>query len=190
MKEIIKEAWQSSGQAMVKDRIAITRTAIAEWNKTQHRNSRLIIEEKKAELEEALTSPVNNTSLIQEMNTKLEEAYSAEEAYWRQRSRLLWLRLGDRNTGFFHATTKGRKRANSFSVIENVEGTMCYKEEEISKVIVNYFHDMFTSMGAANNKEETVRKALKPMVSEEENEKLIATPSAGDPRCSLLHPCR
>ena len=112
-----------------------------------------------------MTSPENDTALFQEINKKLNEVYLAEEAYWKQRSRLLWLKLGDRNTGFFHATTKGRKRANNFSVMEDSEGVMCYKEEGISKVIVQYFQEMFTSMGSASNRAETVRRALQPMVS-------------------------
>lgn len=69
--------------------------------------------------------------LINEINTALNKAYLAEEAFWKQRSRLLWLQLGDRNSGFFHATAKNRRRANSFTVLEDAEGNMVYKEEEI-----------------------------------------------------------
>ena len=135
-------------------------------------------------------SPVNDTSLIQDITKTLNEAYLAEESYWRQRSRLLWLRLSDRNTGFFHATTKGRKRANSFSVMEDAEGEMCYKEEEISKVIVKYFQEMFTYISSANDKADVVQRALKPMISEKENEALIAMPSAQEIRDALfsIHP--
>ena len=136
VKDIFLDAWQNSGTIPIKDKIANARVAITEWNKTQHRNSRHLIEEKKTELEAALCSPVNNITLIHDINSQLNNAYLAEEAYWKKRSRLLWLKLGDRNTGFFHATTKGRKRANSFSVLEDAEGTVCYKEEEISKIIV------------------------------------------------------
>lgn len=186
VKDIILDVWQSSGTIPIKDRIAKTRVAITEWNKTQHRNSRRLIEEKKTELEAALCSPVNNTTLIQDITSQLNNAYLAEEAYWKQRSRLLWLKLGDRNTGFFHATTKGRKRANSFSVLEDAEGTACYKEEEISKIIVKYFKEMFTSMGASSNKAETVRRALQPMVLEEENNSLIALPTAQEIRDALF----
>lgn len=50
---------------------------------------------------------------------------------------LLWLSLSDRNTGFFHATAKNRKRANTFTVIEDDEGTMVYQEDQIGRVIVN-----------------------------------------------------
>lgn len=99
-------------------------------------------------------------------------------------------RLGDRNTGFFHAITKGRKRANHFSVIEDPEGKMVYREEEISMVIESYYQEMYTSSTTIANKEATIRQALQPMVSEEENETLIAIPSAAEIREALfsIHP--
>ncbi|KAG2289208.1 hypothetical protein Bca52824_048812 [Brassica carinata] len=81
----------------------------------------------------ALVNPVNDGELIQKITADLDAAYLAEEEYWRQRSRLLWLRLGDRNTGYFHAVTRKRRRANSLSVIEDSTGTMVYKEGEIAK---------------------------------------------------------
>lgn len=79
------------------DKLAATRSAISAWNKLQQRNSKVLIEQKKQELEKALTSPLNDTVLINEINAALNNAYVAEEAFWKQRSRLLWLQLGDRN---------------------------------------------------------------------------------------------
>lgn len=185
-KEIIKEAWNQAGNVPIREKIALTRRAITEWNNSQQRNSRIIIEEKRVELEAALTCPTNNTRLIQEITSKLNEAYLAEESFWKQRSRLLWLTLGDRNTSFFHATTKNRKRANSFSVIENSEGQCVYKEEEIAKVIVQYFDTMFTSTPARGDSAATVQHALQPLITDEDNAKLIEIPSAEEIRDAVF----
>lgn len=107
--ELIQSTWKGATNRPVLDRIASVRGAISRWNKEKQLNSRILIEQKKEALEEALSSSTNDTTLIQTITTELAAAYKAEEAYWRQRSRLLWLRLGDRNSGFFHATTKNRK---------------------------------------------------------------------------------
>lgn len=103
------------------------------------------------------------------------ETYKSEEEYWRQRSRLLWLKLGDRNTGFFHAVSKNRKRANSFSVLEDEDGLMVYKEEQIGQVIMRYYTSLFTSV--EGDREQTVNQAIQRLVSEEDNEKLTARPT-------------
>lgn len=127
VKELVKSVWRDAGDKSIRDKIALTRTAIVEWSKAQNRNSRLIIEQKKQDLEKALTSPANDQELIRQINSELNNAYQAEEEHWRLRSRLLWLRLGDRNTGYFHAVSKNRKRANAFAVLEYMSGNVVYK---------------------------------------------------------------
>lgn len=125
-------------------------------------------------------------TLIHDITGKLNAAYAAEEAFWKQRSRLLWIKLGDRNTGFFHATTKNRKRANTFYVIENKDGKFLFKEEEIAKIIVSYFDDIFTSTESLGDREATVRYALKPMIKEADNNKLIEIPSPQEIREAMF----
>lgn len=127
------------------------------------------------ELEEALTSPVNDTVLIRKDSDELNAAYLAEESFCKQRSKLLWLILGDRNTGYFHATAKNRKMVNSFSVIEDTDGTIVFEEDKILKVIVKYFQHIFSSV--SENSKETVNYALSPMVTEEQNDALIGIPT-------------
>ena len=147
-----------------------------DWSKEQGLNSKMAIEKKREELNTALSSPANVVNLINRITAELTTTYTAEEAYWRQRSRLLWLSLGDQNTGYFHASARKRGRANSFSVIENEAGEMVYKEGDIAKVIVSYFNSLFTS--TEGERIDTVNFALKPIISEETNQKLIVIPSA------------
>ena len=175
-KHVIRESWSSSQTKQISERLNSARQALAEWNRLKHHNSRELIKQKQRELEEALTSPVNDTALIQEINSKLNEAYLAEEAFWKQRSQLLWLKLGDRNLGFFHAATKNRKRANAFTVLEDEGGKVVYKNAEIAKTVVGYSPTLFTS--AQGDSDETVRSALTPIITPEDNELLIAIPSA------------
>ncbi|KAG2284860.1 hypothetical protein Bca52824_044464 [Brassica carinata] len=81
----------------------------------------------------SMINPVGDQELIKKINDELSKAYQEEEEYWRQRSRLLWLKLGDCNTGYFHAVSKNRRRANNLSVLEKRNGEMVYKEEDITK---------------------------------------------------------
>ncbi|XP_056852238.1 uncharacterized protein LOC130508709 [Raphanus sativus] len=98
-----------------------------------------------------------------------------EEEFWRQRSRQLWLTLGDANTGYFHAITKGRKTRNRLSVMENEAGTPSFEEDQISAVICDFYEKLFDSPGYVVSS--AVNEALKPCISTEQNELLIKEPT-------------
>lgn len=176
VQELIKTTWREARNKSVTQRIALTRSAISYWSKKQQRNSRLAIDKMKEALEAAETDMANDTNLIQKINSELQEAYRKEEEYWKQRSRLLWLRLGDRNSGFFHAITRNRKRINAFSVLEDASGELVYTEDKISKAIVNYFQTLFTT--GHGDRREIVEEALQPIISDPENEQLISPPTS------------
>ena len=89
--KVVLESWASLDRPKVSERLAATRRALSEWNKLEQQNSKVLIKQRKQELEAALTSPLNDTALIKEIGDKLNDAYLAEEAFWKQRSRLLWL---------------------------------------------------------------------------------------------------
>lgn len=96
VKQIIKHTWTANSNESVMGKIRNCRQAISLWNKEDHKNSRLIVEEKKRKLNEEMAKSVANEALIHSLNTELKYAYKDEEEYWKQRSRKLWLALGDK----------------------------------------------------------------------------------------------
>lgn len=174
IKELVACEWKGHRGEAVTQKIKRIRGAIVKWNKEQQRNSRDLIDRRKKYLEEAMVRPQHDGELINQINQDLKDAYRAEEEYWKQRSRILWLSLGDKNSGYFHAITKGRKAANNFTVIEDAEGVAHYKEEEITDNIVNYFTELFTSK--EEEREHIVNAALAPVITVSMNEKLIRKP--------------
>lgn len=46
------------------------------------------------------------------LKSKIDALWKQEEIYLRQRSRVKWLKDGDRNTRFFHLSTLARRRGN------------------------------------------------------------------------------
>ena len=57
-------------------------------------------------------------NLEKEMNMKILMAARKEEEERRLKSRKLWLKWGDNNTGYFHKQTKGRL---SFNIIKELK---------------------------------------------------------------------
>ena len=53
-----------------------------------------------------------------------------EEVHWRQKSRELWLKEGDRNTGYFHRMANAHRRNNSLDRIM-INGELLTEDQEV-----------------------------------------------------------
>lgn len=51
-----------------------------------------------------------NIERIRVARMELDRLYFKDERYWAQRSTIMWLREGDRNTQFFHVRASHRKK--------------------------------------------------------------------------------
>ena len=76
---------------------------------------------------------------ICELTKRLKDAYKRKELYWCQKARINWLKEGDNNTKFFHASVEGRRKRNKISILEKNDGSWCSSKGEIEKEIDKYF---------------------------------------------------
>ena len=78
---------------------------------------------------------------------KAKEGYakwvSLEETHWRQLSRELWLREGDRNTGYFHRMANAHRRVNFLNKIK-INGVRLSKEQEVREGIANAYQQLLS----------------------------------------------
>ena len=88
--------------------------ALTKWSKDCFGNVRTELEKKKRELARAEKVAIQrdySNDLIQ-LKKDINSLMDKEERMWRQRSRTLYLRDGDRNTRFFHCRATQRRRKN------------------------------------------------------------------------------
>ncbi|KAL4383540.1 hypothetical protein GQ457_15G011040 [Hibiscus cannabinus] len=76
---------------------------------------------------------------------ELKSVLDKEEVYWKQRSRVKWLKEADRNTSFFHARANNRRKKNLIKGIENHLGEWVEKVEDIFQVAQDFFSKLFQS---------------------------------------------
>ena len=64
---------------------------------------------------------------------------------WKQRSRNIYLKEGDRNTSFFYTKASNRKQQNWIQGLEDENGLWQEDMGEIEYVATQYFSTLFTS---------------------------------------------
>ena len=74
---------------------------------------------------------------------EINEIQVREEIMWNQRSRVLWLKWGGRNTKFFHAMVSQRRRKIWIAGLQNSEGVWVEDKEGIKSTILDYFKDIY-----------------------------------------------
>jgi hypothetical protein len=74
---------------------------------------------------------------------ELEASLLQEEISWRQKSRIRWLKEGDKCTKFFHQVANSNRRINSIDSLM-VNGSETSDMAIISDHIVNYYDSLFT----------------------------------------------
>ncbi|XP_039024632.1 uncharacterized protein LOC120157616 [Hibiscus syriacus] len=100
----------------------------------------------------------------------LKDVMDKDEIFWLQRSRVAWLKDGDRNSSFFHARANGSRKKNWIGRLESEGGVWCDRLEDIFGVATSYFSSLFRSSEATPDEE--IFQAIDPCVSPCDNEML------------------
>lgn len=119
---------------------------------------------------------------------ELSNALKAEEMFWKQKSRVFWLREGDKNTKFFHALTKQRRARNKITQLLDADGNLVEDEEGLVVIATSYFSQIFESSNP-----EDIEEALSevPMtITGSMNDSLTAPVSKWEVKLALfaMHP--
>ncbi|KAL5550226.1 hypothetical protein UlMin_000402 [Ulmus minor] len=114
-----------------------------------------------------------------------EEEYK-EERYWRQRSKDLWLKCGDRNSKFFHQKASARNVKNSISGLVDINENWCDEEEGMAHIIENYFDTLFSSTSPSPVDFDRVTDSIKSRVTPQMNEQLEQVFVADDVKTAVF----
>ncbi|POO04030.1 Endonuclease/exonuclease/phosphatase [Trema orientale] len=185
--EIIKNAWKDIGSesamTMVLKNISACSESLTKWS--QNKFGCLKTEVYKAQkrvqkLNKEDDTSTEHYSILLQQETILDELLHREEIYWKQRSRVSWIQSGDANTKFFHSKANKRRKANKIKKIQDKYGILVNKDEDIENVIVDYFQNIFTSVGENNEALEQVLHTIDPSITDVMNSKLIRPFIAND----------
>nr|XP_048334847.1 uncharacterized protein LOC125423747 [Ziziphus jujuba var. spinosa] len=86
--------------------------------------------------------------VIQKVEDEINCLLDKEESRWKQRSRVCWLREGDRNTRYFHVHASSRRRRNLIRGVMDSNGLWSSSPQHVVGAFMAYFQDLFTTKGS------------------------------------------
>jgi len=122
---------------------------LKEWSRSEQGN---LGQQRKSLLEKlaAMENIATDRGLTEDEATEkarlllnLEDLIKNEEIYWRQRSRSIWLKEGDKNTKFFHKIANAHKRYNNIDQLL-VQGNIVQEPKRIQGEIVEFYQKLYT----------------------------------------------
>lgn len=173
VKETIVVAWnfsQSRQLASVSERLRSCRKALSKWKKSNATNSLERIDSLKKELEEEQASDLPRLHVVNSLKYQLGTAYKEEESYWSQKSNENWLKEGDMNSKFFHASVKSARKKKILEKLLDEKGNIQKAEASKGEVATAYFSSLFKSTNPSDFQD--IFSGFAPRVSAQMNENL------------------
>lgn len=82
--------------------------------------------------------------LEQILRKEIKEVLFQEEILWKQKSRIEWIRKGDKSTKFFHLTTLIKRLRNKIDCLMNEDGDWVSDKEQLKDLAINYYSKLFS----------------------------------------------
>ncbi|XP_060964042.1 uncharacterized protein LOC133033349 [Cannabis sativa] len=177
---IVRNAWRDNlhHDPMVNlyRKLRKTKEHLKTWNKTHFGKIQQQVADAKKTLDRIESSNNMQIAEFDEARAKLNEALSREEILWRQKSRVAWLKEGDRCTKFFIASTVIRRRKNFIQTLKKENGEWVNDIKVIAKMFIDKFNGTFSKNPFTSSPEENI--VCNNLITESDNRNLICIPSA------------
>lgn len=145
---------------------------LLQWKKKKNGGSENSIKEISNQLV-VIQGDAEGTNLqhVQTLKRDVNQLLEHEDIKWRQRSKENWMKYGDQNIRFFHASATQKKRQNLVYSIHDENGVRWESQEEVGDAFVRYYTRLF-STDSPKNMESCIR-VVKPWVSANMNPQLL-----------------
>jgi predicted CopG family antitoxin len=127
-------------------------TMLQSWSKGKFGNVIRELEKTRKNLEFLHVSNASSHE-IRKVSDYMQELLYKEEMMWLQRSRVTWLKEGDRNTRFFHQKAVWRAHRNKIKKLKDSEGVWKDVPSDMERMATSYFQELFTRDPSLNSEE-------------------------------------
>jgi hypothetical protein len=188
--KLVADNWlRGSGQRGlhgVVDALGQLQTKLTSWGAEEFGSLTRTVRKLRAKLERLRSMSLGRGPSDEEraIVKKLKNTLHQEEIWFRQRSRVMWLREGDRNTSYFHKQAAERKRINKIDSLVRADGSVCGNREENHAEVQGFFESLYLSQGFRNMDE--LLAFVQPKVSQHLNDGMDAPYTEEEVRKALF----
>nr|XP_027082134.1 uncharacterized protein LOC113704429 [Coffea arabica] len=181
---VVKQSWEQECEGpplhVLCSKLQRVKRSIQAWNRDKVGNFSDNVRKAEAEvarLDQCMVGGGSENDQLQlhQAQARLSRALAMEEALWKQRSRVKWLQLGDRNTSFFHAVVKQRRMQAVIHGVQDANQEWVTEDARIGAEAIKYFSSLFSMEEAPASSE--VLGVIPKLLSEDDNEQLQNMPS-------------
>ena len=186
--DIIQRSWASTIGLPIQQKLADCREDLLKWGEKFSRDFRKRISECKHRMSQFRGGrDQEGLEGFTELKKQYNELLHSHEVYWKQRAKTLWLKEGDMNSRFFHATASMRKKKNTIEKLRNDQGMWCSNPCELDDLITKHFKNLFSSGGCVC---EPVLSCIESRITALHNQLLLEPFTAIDVKDALfsMHP--
>ncbi|CAL1410211.1 unnamed protein product [Linum trigynum] len=155
VRAMVKYVWQEeihgSPMFQLRERLKKLRHLLYDWSREGTTNSLRNIHTLQAEIERIKQVHPIDWDAIRPLELELTRQWEAEEIYWQQKSRVHWLKKGDKNTSYFHTVTRARRKRNFVEGLRNENGDWVTEEVGKADIACGFYKTLFTSETQVGN---------------------------------------
>jgi hypothetical protein len=144
------------------------------WDKTVLKRTKNSLRGTQRELEKVVRQNMTPENLARqrELSEEIEKLLEMEELHWAQRSRVNWLKYGDRNTNYFHNAASMRRKKNRIKKLIDDNGNAIEGTAYLNPLISDYFAGLFAT--EVDEPDPALLAKVIPKVSDRMNSDLTA----------------
>jgi hypothetical protein len=124
---------------------------------------------------------IANQVQVDQLRDRMDELLYREQMMWLQRSRISWLKEGDRNTKFFHRKATSRAKKNKIKLLKKDNGEVTKEKKEMESMARDFFQQLYNA--DPNVQPEGLLHLIQPKITEEMNKELckeVSSEEVGD----------
>lgn len=102
---------------------------------------------------------------VAELEGEWDKVLREEDTWWRQRSKEVWARRGDRNTHYFHRQASAKRRKNAILGLYDRNDIWQDTFKDVESICRGFFNDLCSSSSPSDSAIEKVTRLVQPRLS-------------------------